>query len=260
MQTSTKELVFFLALAFLLGEGSRAFARNDDPEALNQQALKLYQQDKFQEAILLEKKELAMTKRALGPDHPLTAAILNNLGRIYTDMGAYTQDMGAYAQAEPLLQQALQINKKVWGSEHPDMTAKSLNSLAILYETMGDYTRAESFWQQALQIYEKALGPEHPDTAQCLAYLVRLYRTTGAYAKAEPLCQQALRIREKVLGPEHPDTADSLIELAFLYHDMGAYAQAEPLYQRALQNFPKGARAREPPNRWRSQRPSRFLS
>jgi len=239
MQTSTKELVFFLALAFLLGEGSRAFARNDDPEALNQQALKLYQQDKFQEAILLEKKELAMTKRALGPDHPLTAAILNNLGRIYTDMGAYTQDMGAYAQAEPLLQQALQINKKVWGSEHPDMTAKSLNSLAILYETMGDYTRAESFWQQALQIYEKALGPEHPDTAQCLAYLVRLYRTTGAYAKAEPLCQQALRIREKVLGPEHPDTADSLIELAFLYHDMGAYAQAEPLYQRALQIFQK---------------------
>ena len=63
----------------------------------------------------------------LGPEHPKTAASLNNLALLY-----YNQRK--YAKAEPLYQRALAIREKVLGPEHPD-TATSLNNLAVLYES-----------------------------------------------------------------------------------------------------------------------------
>jgi tetratricopeptide (TPR) repeat protein len=96
----------------------------------------------------------------LGPEHPDTALILNNLAVLY-------DHVGNYAKAEPLLRQTLQIWQKVRGPKHPDI-ALILNKLAVLYEQVGDYTKAEPFYQQALQIRTKVLGPEHPNTATSL--------------------------------------------------------------------------------------------
>ena len=114
------------------------------------------------------------------------------------------------------------------------MWHRSLNNLAMLYDSLGDYAKAEPLYKRALAIREKALGPEHPDVATSLNNLATLYDTLGDYAKAEPLYKRALAIREKALGPEHPDVATSLNNLATLYETLGDYAKAEPLYKRAL--------------------------
>ena len=169
---------------------------------------------------------LVITEKALGPDHPVTATVLNNLAGLY-------YATGAYAKAEPLYQRALAIQEKTLGSEDI-YTATSLDNLAGLYKATGAYAKAEPLHQRSLAIREKVLGPEHPDTAISLNSLAGLYCATGAYAKAEPLYQRALAITEKALGPGHPDTATALNNLAFLYKATGAYAKAEPLYQRAL--------------------------
>ena len=160
METTVKGLVLCLALGLFLGKGSQAFARDDDPRLLNQQVLKLYQQGKYQEAVPIAERVLAIEKRILGPEDPDTATSLDNLAALY-------RDMGAYQKAEPLFKQALQIRQKALGPEHPD-TATSLDNLASLYFEMGAYEKAEPFYQQALQIRKKALGPEHPDTAASL--------------------------------------------------------------------------------------------
>ena len=141
---------------------------------------------------------------------------------------------GDYAKAEPLLQQALEIRKRLSGPKQPD-TASSLDSLALLYDHMGNYAKAEPLFQQALQIRMKMLGAEHPDTAASLDNLALLYDHMGDYPKAEPLLRQALEIRRKVFGPERPDTATSLDNLALLYDHVGDYAKAEALFQQALQ-------------------------
>jgi tetratricopeptide (TPR) repeat protein len=207
-------------------------------------------------------------RKVLGPEHPETAKILNNLAQLYESMGEYAkaeplykealeirqnvlgpqhfataeslnklavlyQDMGVYAKAEPLYQEALRIRQKVLGSEHVD-TAWSFNNLAELYWVMGEYAKAEPLYQEALRIRQKVLGSEHADTARSLNDLATLYWTMGEYAKAEPLFQEALRIRQKVLGSEHPDTTESLESVAALYLTMGEYAKAEPFYQEAL--------------------------
>ena len=176
-------LVCLLALGLFFGEGARAFAREDDPNLLEQQVLQLYQQGKYQEAIPLAEKLLAIRKQTLGPDHPDTATSLGYLARLY-------KFMGDYGRAEPLYQQALQIRKKVLGPEHPD-TAESLNNLAQLLRATNRLSEAEPLYQQALQICQKALGPEHPHTVTSLNNLAGLYQAMGAYTKAEPLYQQA---------------------------------------------------------------------
>ena len=216
-------------LLSLIGVNAEAIAQEDSIEeaaALNQEVGDLYVQGRYEDAIPRAERALAIREKALGPKHPGTARLLNNLAGLY-------RATGAYAQAEPLYQWALAITEKVLGPEHPQ-TALVLNNLAGLYRAMGAYAQTESLYQRALAVFENVLGSEHPRTAAALTNLAALYHDTGAYAKAEPLYQRALAITEKALGPEHPHTAAARNNLARLYHDTGAYAKAEPLYQRAL--------------------------
>ena len=67
---------------------------------------------------------LAIDEKALGPDHPDVATILNNLGELLWDKGDY-------AGAEPLIRQALGIGEKALGPDHPDVAIR-LNNLAEL--------------------------------------------------------------------------------------------------------------------------------
>jgi tetratricopeptide (TPR) repeat protein len=142
------------------------------------------------------------------------------------------QDVGDYAKAEPLLQEALGIQRKVLGPEHPD-TANSLNNLGLLYKDTGDYAKAEPLYQEALRIRQKVLEPEHPDTAQSLNNLGGLYQAMGEYAKAELLYQEALQIYQKALGPEHPETAATIDNLAVLECDRGLIDEAAALARQA---------------------------
>jgi len=56
--------------------------------------------------------------------------------------------MGNYTQAEPLYKQAMEIDRKALGDDHPSF-ANSLNNLAGIYSAMGNYTQAEPLYKQA---------------------------------------------------------------------------------------------------------------
>jgi tetratricopeptide (TPR) repeat protein len=216
-----------LLMVLLAAPAGGANSPLEEAGASNQEAVKLYQAGRNQEALPLAYRALEIYEKVLGPEHPVTAANLNNLAMIY-------KALGAYDKALPLYQRALQIIEKARGPEHPD-TATLVNNLAELYRAMGANEQALPLFQRALQIREKTLGPEHPATAGSLNILAGFYVDMGTYDQALPLCQRALQIREKVLGPEHPDTITSLNNLAYLHKVMGAYAQALPLYLKALQ-------------------------
>ena len=138
-----------------------------------------------------------------------------------------------YRKAEPLYRQALAINQKALGPEHPD-TANSLNNLAMVLEAQGRLAEAEPLYRQALAIYQKTLRPEHLTTANSLNNLSTLLQAQGRLAEAEPLLRQALAITQKALGSGHPTTATSLNNLASLLQDQGHFAEAELLYRQAL--------------------------
>ena len=205
--------------------------QSENPQYLNAAGLMAYTFSRYGDAELLFEQSLAITKKALGPEHPDVAESLNNLAALYR-----VQDL--YAKAEPLYQQALVILKKDLGPEHPDV-AEGLNNLAGLYHSQGLYAKAEPLYQQALAIWKRALGDEHPHVATSLNNLAGLYDAQGLYAKAEPLYQQALVILEKTLGPEHPDVATALENYAELLSHLKRNKEAADLRAQA-----KAARAR----------------
>src|SRR5688500_6872933 len=106
-----------------------------EAERLNQQVIRLFGEGKYDEALPLAERSLAIREKALGAEHPAVAVSLFNLASLYNSKGVY-------ARAEPLYQRALAINEKAFGAEHPDV-ALLLNNLASLYDAKGDYARAE---------------------------------------------------------------------------------------------------------------------
>jgi tetratricopeptide (TPR) repeat protein/MinD-like ATPase involved in chromosome partitioning or flagellar assembly len=222
----------------------------------------------YEGAQVYYERALAINEKVLGPTHPDTALIMNNLALLLQDRGDYAvarpyyeralainenvlgpehpdtarslnnlglllQAMGDHAAAQPYYERALAINEKVLGPMHPD-TALIMNNLALLLQDRGDHAAARSYYERAFAINEKVLGPTHPDTARSLNNLGLLLQAMGDHTSARPYFEQALAINEKVLGPEHPDTARSLNNLGSLLNNMGDYAAARPYYERAL--------------------------
>ena len=105
----------------------------------------------------MHRRALAIYLKALGEDHPDTAASYNNLA-------VTLRDQGKYAEAEAMHRHALAIRLKALGEDHPH-TAHSYNNLAGTLGDQGKYAEAEAMFRRALAIQLKALGEGHPDTA-----------------------------------------------------------------------------------------------
>ncbi|MBI4638508.1 MAG: tetratricopeptide repeat protein [Candidatus Rokubacteria bacterium] len=225
-------VIGFTALAWSPATGPAQRASDADPSDLKEvvrlvhEISQLWSQGRYDTAIPLAERAVAILEKALAPEDPTVANGVDVLAKLYGGKGDY-------GRAEPLLQRALAIREKALGPEHPDVAA-SLENLAALYQSKGDYRRAEALLQRALAIKEKTLGQEHPDVFASLYNLARLYEAKGAYGRAEPLLQRVLAFREKTLGPEHPNVANTLNDLGLLYKAWGDYGRAEPLLQRSL--------------------------
>ncbi len=197
----SKALVGVLLVGVLLFWGGLpSAAQDEDPAALNDQVVDLYQQGRFQEAITLAEKALRLREATLGPEHPATAASLNNLALLYVSMGDYSR-------AERLFQRALAIREKVLGSEHPDTTT-SLNNLAFVQIDLGHPKEALALARRALQAEEAALANIllFSSEKQRLAYQASVdpYVLPATLDSALDLARAALRFKGIVL--------DSLVE------------------------------------------------
>ncbi|HSO75126.1 MAG TPA: CHAT domain-containing tetratricopeptide repeat protein [Blastocatellia bacterium] len=240
----------------------------EEARQLNQRALELSGAGRYEQALPLAERVLALIEKARGPGHPAVAVAVNNLAELYRLKGDYTRaeplylralaiqeknpdtgqaalattlsnlaelykDQGNYARAEPLQHRALAIRERMFGPEHSSV-ATTLNNFADLYRSKGDYARAEPLYQRALAIYVKVSGAEHADVALVLNNLAALYQYKGDYARAEPIYLRALAIREKVLGRWHPDVGVTLNNLAECYRATGDIGRAAMALERAL--------------------------
>lgn len=134
----------------------------------------------------LYERSLAISEKALGPDHPDVAIILNNIGMLYNTQGRYEAVL-------PLYEWSLAIREKTLGLGHPDV-AQSLNNIAVLYNTQGQYEKAEPLYMRSLAIREETLGPDHPDVAKSLDNIAGLYRSMDRNKEAKDLEKREARI------------------------------------------------------------------
>ncbi|HEY3936620.1 MAG TPA: serine/threonine-protein kinase [Bryobacteraceae bacterium] len=182
-----------------------------------------YWEAKDDQAISLLRRTLAIDRKN-GPDYGVSE-------RNY--LALTLERKGDFDEARQLLTEAVDINRRVEGTNSPDY-AISLHNLGSALIDRGDLFGAEAKLREALAIRRVVLGPEHPDTTVSMNNLGYVLLERGEWREAEPLLKSALDINRKDLGPRNPRLAGSINNWARVLQAKGDYAGAEVNYNRAL--------------------------
>ena len=223
---------------------------------------------RYDNALLLFLRALAVNEKLPGFAHQEIAAIYSDIAGTYDSMGDYCKalewyakaslvyenvpylnrmdsaaiynnmalvyfNQSDYAMAMELYNKALVICVNEQGEEH-QLAATAYNNMAGIYDRMGNYIKALELYSQALEIRKNLLGFEHPYTANTYNNMAGTYSRLGDYAKALELYSTALYIRERVLGADHPSTAATYNNMASVYNRLGDYDKALELYSKDL--------------------------
>jgi eukaryotic-like serine/threonine-protein kinase len=228
------------ALGYRLGryEDARGWAEHAEPlsratgtgEAraryLNILGALAHRQEEYEDARDFFARALAISEKALGPDHPDVARSLNGLGVV-------AEAQGKEEDARDFLERALAITEKALGPDHPDV-ARWLYNLGRVAWQQAEYEEARKLFERALAIREKALGPDHTLVANLLEKLGNLAASQARYDEARDLHERALAITEKAREPDHPSVAASLTDLGAVLLGLGKPADAVLSLERAL--------------------------
>ncbi len=105
-------------------------------------------------AVQLHRDALALTQRAVGPDHL-------DVGRRLGDLGATLIEAGATVEGTQCLERSLAISRARQGATHPDVVIH-LSNLAAAYTRLGNAARAIELAGEVLSARERILGANSP--------------------------------------------------------------------------------------------------
>jgi CHAT domain-containing protein/Tfp pilus assembly protein PilF len=197
--------------------------------ALNNLALLDEAQDRYELAQqLLERAWIADKNRtdAAGPSAQVRD--LRNLAKL-------SLNRGRFSEAEPLLRDALEIERKMMGQNDPAMAPLAMD-LAMVYARKGDDAKAEELFRQGIKIVESgARGTNDPALIQPLNSLGYLFLKRSDYVKARAYFEQALAVaRRNARSRDDALLVRPLLGLGLCAHLENKYAEAEKYYLRAL--------------------------
>ena len=116
----------------------------------------------------------------------------------------------------------------------PQIRARLMDTIGMVYLRLGLYDEAEPLLRDALAVRTKTLSPLDPELAQSDHDVGILCWFRRNYTCAEAMFRDAIAIREKALGADDPELAKSLNSLAIIYKNQGRLDDAERLYLRSL--------------------------
>jgi serine/threonine protein kinase len=159
----------------------------------------------------------------LGPDHPATLTVMNDLAMAY-------QEAGLASDAVGLMKETLTLQRVKLGADHPE-TLNSMNNLAAAYFAAGKVSEAGTLWEETLALMKNKLGRDHPETLRTMQNLAVAHHDAGQLAKAIPLYRETLELQQTKLGRDHPDTLSTTNGLAMAYRFDGRSSEALPLFE-----------------------------
>jgi len=193
---------------------------------LRTQSLRLVDSSKYDEALAVAERALALAEKTPGTNRVYLALLNREISLIY-----WMQENPS--KARPFAEHALSTLREELGPEHPQ-TAHTESAVASLYMTADELDKSEQLIRHAIATEEKTLGPEHPWVADSLRTLGLLDQLRGNGEKAEQSCIRALAIVEKTLGDQNFQYAELQNNIGILYLDRHDYARAGKHLERAL--------------------------
>ncbi len=173
------------------------------------------------EGIVEHGTALALVEADPQADPLLISAALVNLAASYNDASAPSQ-------AAPLLERALAIETRVYGSTHPELAA-ILIDLGNVAHALGDKATCRARFEQAVAVLQSA-QPDAIELGMALANLAVVTAEQGDETAAVSQLREALALFERTLGPEHLYVASTLGNLAGHLPP----EEALPMLQRAI--------------------------
>jgi tetratricopeptide (TPR) repeat protein len=124
-------------------------------------------------------------------------------------------------ESVPLLQNAVAMQRAMWGNQpYPDY-ADALSDLGLLLRSKSEYTESERLLRESLAMYRRLLGDKHPHIATALNNVALVLHLRGDLEGANSTYRQALAMQRELLGEVHPDVALTLYNLAGVMLDSG---------------------------------------
>jgi TonB family protein len=199
-------------------------AGSDEARKLNAQAVALYKEGRYEEAVKLQKQALAMWEKELGKEHKLIATGSTNLGEMYMALKRYDEAAGAY-------QRALRIEENLLGPEHPDLVVLIIK-LAWTRYANAKLGEAEALFNRAVAVNEKQ-GADDVGVAEPLLGLAAFYQKIGRPAAAVPIYRRVIAVQEKHFGPEGKTLVDTLEQCACALAQDRKVGEADKMTRRA---------------------------
>ena len=154
------------------------------------------------------------------------AEMRNSMGIVYWELGEFDK-------AAEMHRQALTMQRKLVGYEHPSV-ATSLHHLARALREQGKRVESEATFRESLTMRKKLLGGDHAEVARSMNDLASLLSGELKDGEPETLLREALAIRRRLYGREHPDVARSLDDLAYVINRHGQVNEAVAMHYEAL--------------------------
>lgn len=160
---------------------------------------------------------LPIAQTRLGPEHPDTLTIKNNLLWAYGRAGDAPRALEGFRDL-------LATRRRVLGEDDPN-TLASRHAVAMWQDEAGDHAGAAEALRELIADYERVLGPDHRDTLNTRIALVEIVGPTdpeAAVAELRPLLDDFRR----VLGADSREVFEVEVELAAWLAETGAYDEA----------------------------------
>jgi serine/threonine protein kinase/tetratricopeptide (TPR) repeat protein len=204
----------------LLGEENVKVAR-----ALNLLGQIRLTQYNFPEAETLLSQALEMYRKL--KDELMEAKLLGQLARLFA---AYEDRL---VEAESMSRQALAMQKKLLGNDHPDI-ARSLFSVATLLRRQGKWADAETEYRGGLEMWRRLQGKDNFEVDSALLYLAEVLMIQNKLEASEVQRREQLAMSRRLNGDEHANVVVSLCWLADLLVREGKLEEAEARAREAL--------------------------
>lgn len=259
-------------LTSALAQRRQILGSNDPRVARSLIALGLLRKDqgKLDEAENLVRQGLAMSRKAPAATSSDVAAALLALGSILETRGKYDEAkqvleeafntlpekaedsaekaenllelanvtfyQGHYDESAQFNHQALDIDRRLFGEQHPAV-AEELNNLGAIEADRGDYPASESYYRQSLAIVERWYGSDHPETAANLTALAQTLTLENRIADAQALLQRALAIQQHEIGPVRATAGTTQNQLGILAFHEKRYDEAKNYFAQAIETW-----------------------
>ena len=140
-------------------------------------------------------------------DHPL------DLATAVLYRGKVRVELGDTRGAEPLLREALDIRRDLFGDEHPTV-ANALDGMGELMRARGDYVAAENAYRQALAIRRLLFPSDHSDVGIGMENVGIALHKQGQNSRAAAMLDSALAVLRPTFGAQH-----RVVRVAVAYRD-----------------------------------------